>query len=125
MSNHLCSSIILSLRPNCEICMQIVPLDPDDSMFKSCCGKMICRGCNNASNSASDVRHENVFPCPFCRTDLPVSDNEIIERYRTRIKVNSDTAAMVNMGHCYSEGKHGLAQSRQKAIKLFEQAYNI
>ena len=51
-------------REDCPICMLLLPLDDTKSIFKLCCGKLICKGCIHAmrkSGGGKDI-------CAFCRT---------------------------------------------------------
>jgi len=47
----------------CPICMLLLPIDLDQSYFKSCCGKTICNGCIVAMRMS-----EGKDLCAFCRT---------------------------------------------------------
>ena len=48
-------------REECPICMLTLPINANESVFKSCCGKTICNGCDHAML----VRGKNL--CPYCR----------------------------------------------------------
>ena len=47
----------------CPICFLTLPIMYKSSLFKSCCGKVICCGCIYAMK-----KNEGVELCPFCRT---------------------------------------------------------
>ena len=59
--------------------------------------------------------------CPFCRVPVPTSDEEMIERYKKRIKMD-DAVAMYCLGCCYNEGKRRLPQNYDKALEHWHQA---
>ena len=52
-----------------------LPLDTRDSIFKSCCGKIICHGCIYAM-----MMSEGKDVCAFCRSPPSSSDEETIKR---------------------------------------------
>ena len=68
-------------REDCPICMLPLPLDLDQSLFKSCCGKLICDGCN-VSMMKEGIRkgkkNEELDMCAFCRTTSASSVKEEI-----------------------------------------------
>ena len=84
----------------CPLCFLPLPLDPQKSIFWSCCSKIVCMGCNYADRkSKSGGGHR----CPFCREALP--DNEEFERRLVKRIEASDPAALRKMGgKCYNEG---------------------
>lgn len=120
-------------RPECPICMLILPLDPDDSIYKSCCGKIICRGCAVASlrvrikENVAKNRPQKVetAPCPFCRAEAPEDENEMVEMHRRRVEEHQDIWAMYDMGNFYRDGEYGLTRSRRMALKMYERAYDL
>ena len=91
-----------------------------------CCGKVICCGCIYAvqSRAAKAGRSKEDDICPFCRTPLPKSDEEIIKRCEKRIEMN-DAIAITNIGSSYNQGSFGLPQNRAKALKLFHRAAEL
>ena len=47
---ELCTEITpLPPRPDCDICMHIMPLDVSKSKYYGCCGKMVCLACSMRS----------------------------------------------------------------------------
>ena len=55
--------------------------------------------------------------CPFCRTPMPTSDREIIERIKERAAAG-DARAINILGGYYYRGVMGLPQDYGKAMKL-------
>ena len=71
-------------REECPICFLLLPIDEEtETFYRGCCGKSICRGCVYVQldillGAASEEIQEKVLSplssCPFCRTELPKSD---------------------------------------------------
>ena len=104
---------------DCPICFLTLPIMSTGSKYQTCCGKIICSGCIHAVQTMdSDAK------CPFCRVPLPTSDEEMIERYKKRIKMD-DAVAMYCLGCCYNEGKRGLPQNYAKALEIWHRAAEL
>ena len=106
---------------DCPICFLRLPSLGSGRMYMSCCGKMICSGCFHA-----DVydNHGNVIveeKCPFCRTPIATSNEEVNERLKKRMEVG-DAYAFALMGNAYSRGQYGLPQDRAKAVEFWHKA---
>ena len=105
---------------DCPICFIRLPDLGSGSVYMSCCGKVICRGCIYAvqkRDAASGL-------CPFCRTPPLDSDAEMIKRYEKRMNLN-DYWAIRNIASFYSSGERGLPQNHVKALKLWQQAAKL
>ena len=63
-------------KEDCPICFLRLPTLVTGRKYNSCCGKIICSGCIHAITMTSGGNNM----CPFCRTPIPASDEEIIER---------------------------------------------
>ena len=77
---------------DCPICCLPLSFDTTRSttILMSCCGKIICDGCH--------YKNRRIQPkCPFCRKDLPSTNEEWNERLLKRIEVN-DPIALSQMG---------------------------
>ena len=64
---------------DCPICLLCLPSLASGSVYKSCCGKIICCGCDYApvyDNLGNEIIEEK---CPFCRTPTHESDEEYNE----------------------------------------------
>ena len=72
-------------REECPICFLPLPLDPGDSKFQSCCGKVICHGCLYAMTMEAvrkgKMKEEDDL-CPFCREPPYSSDEVLIKRLK-------------------------------------------
>jgi hypothetical protein len=90
----------------CPICFLPLPVDPQKSMFWSCCSETICIGCsytNMISNLHDLVKARS---CAFCREPASTGGEEIRKRLMKRIKAN-DPVAMYQMGkERYDEGDY-------------------
>ena len=85
-------------REECPICMLLLPIDPGDATFHSCCGKLICYGCIHAMNM-EDIKKGKEWEkhlCAFCRTPRPNSDEEQIER-NDKLMKNGNASAFLNL----------------------------
>ena len=89
---------------------------------------MICSGCCYADvydNQGNIIVGKN---CPFCRTPMPTSNEEAIERLKKRMEVG-DTYASFAMGSYYHLGQFGFPQDSAKALGLWHKSgkygYNI
>ncbi|KAL7525944.1 hypothetical protein ACHAXR_001231, partial [Thalassiosira sp. AJA248-18] len=105
---------------DCPICCLRLPLEPSDSQYKACCGKIICNGCAYADMIAGRSKKEN---CPFCRAPDVTSDEEAFEKIEKRIEVG-DVVAMRMLGHRYYKGD-GVPQDYKKALELWNQAAKL
>ena len=109
-------------RDECPICMLPLPLDARKSMFKACCGKLICDGCI-VSMTIEEMRKgkkkEELGICPFCRTcTLGCSINEEIEQIK-KLMVKGNAYAFYTHAVYYAEGRYGVPRDYQKANELF------
>ena len=68
-------------REDCPICMLPLPADSNQTTFHSCCGKLICNGCQHAieERKGGDL-------CAFCRTPNPESNEKEVERTRKQME---------------------------------------
>ena len=106
---------------DCPICFIRLPSMDSGRRYMSCCGKEICSGCCYADvydNLGNIIAGEK---CPFCRTPMPTSKEEAIERLKKRMEVG-DTYAFFSMGSYHSRGAYGLPQDRAKAMELLRKS---
>ena len=108
---------------DCPICFLRLPTMDNGRRYMSCCGKILCSGCFRADvydNLGNIIVGKK---CPFCRTPLPTSD-ENIRRLKKRMEVG-DTYAFFSMGDYYSSGQYGLPQNGAKAIEFWHKAGKV
>ena len=106
---------------DCPICFIRMPTMDSGRMYYDCCGKIICSGCSYADvydNLGNIIADEK---CPFCRTQISTSEEEIIERLKKRIEIG-DEHAIFTMGGLHERGDCGLLQNSAKAVKLWQKA---
>jgi len=112
------------LHEGCPICFLRMPPMVNESIYYSCCGKVICSGCAYAPVYDNQGNKVDRKICPFCRTPIHTSDEEMIERYKIRVEAN-DPEAIRNMGCYYRDGMYGLPQDYTKALELFHRAAEL
>ena len=105
---------------DCPICFIRLPTLSTglEYQYQSCCGKVICSGCDYAplyDNQGNQVDNEK---CPFCRTPTPSSEKEMINRYKKRMELD-DPMAIHSLGSFYREGLYGFPQDYTKALELY------
>ena len=62
--------------------------------------------------------------CPFCNVPMAPSEKELLERCKTRMKLN-DAGAYLMMGVAYRFGSWGLPQDWAKALEMWNQAAEL
>ena len=100
----------------CPICLLPLPHRADRTTVKSCCGKRICDGCVYAMRMS-----EGKDLCAFCRTPLPATDEENMERIK-KIVDKGNAEAFSALAGLYADGVRGIPQDHQKAIELYLKA---
>ena len=108
------------LDEDCPICFLRLPQLGSGQTYMSCCGKLVCRGCNYAVTKKDTAGSL----CPFCRTQGPSSEAEIMKRNKKRMDSN-DAQAVCNLGGFYTRGEYGLPQNYAKALELMQQAAEL
>jgi len=109
---------------DCPICFLRMPTHELGYRYKSCCGKVICSGCEYApvyDDKGNEVPDDK---CPFCRTPYPCSEKEVIIRMKKRVEAN-DPNAIYNLGCDFRDGTCGYSQDYTKALELFHRASEI
>ena len=107
---------------DCPICFIRLPTMHSGRKYMTCCGKTICSGCIHA-----DVydNHGNVIvvkKCPFCRTPMPTSHEEVVERGLEKRMELDDAKAFCMMGSFHDEGEYGFQQDSTKAVEVWQKA---
>lgn len=114
-------------REDCPICMLPMPyksgLCDVNMVYHSCCGKVICTGCLVAAEVEIDKGKMKEL-CAFCRV-APISlDNEEINRYKKRMKLN-DSGAFFMLGGAYARAELGLQEDMSKTLELWNKAADL
>jgi TPR repeat protein len=106
---------------DCPICFIRLPTMDTGQKYYDCCGKKICSGCCYADvydNLGNIIAGEK---CPFCRTPVPTTDEEIIKRRKKRMELG-DAYAFFLMGNNYFYGHCGMPQNSAKAVEFWGKA---
>eukprot|EP00985_Skeletonema_marinoi_P019953 scaffold11626_cov147-Skeletonema_marinoi.AAC.1 len=105
---------------DCPICcLPLAPsIDEKASPMMACCSKIICNGCNIA-NQIREAKGKLLLKCPYCRHQLPQSQEEAAQIRMKRVEVN-DPVAIWRLGvRCRREGDYESAfQHYKKAAEL-------
>ena len=117
----------------CPVSMVPLPLENAQSIYWSCCGKMICTACDEEHKRSLNVtnrkRHKKKLPpleftCAFCRSPVPDNDAEMISSYEER-SGKGDIRAIVNLAGVYVKGDRGLRKNNEKAFELLNRAADL
>ena len=106
-------------RDECPICF--LPHDARQTMFSSCCGKLICRGCIYAMDEEARGRGGEVGLCSFCRTPDATSEEEQVNRTKKLMDANN-AHAFYNLAGYYNQGIMGMPRNNAKANELWLRA---
>jgi tetratricopeptide (TPR) repeat protein len=102
----------------CPICFLPLPLDTSKWTTYTCCSKRVCTGCCYA-NITKEFKEGRKPRCPYCREDLPETQEETDQNEKERVKAN-DPLAIFQMGEKrHREGDfEGAFNYYTKAAKL-------
>ena len=106
-------------RDECPICLLPLPLIEGQTIFKTCCGKLLCNGCIYAMDEEARGRGK-ISLCAFCRTPAP-RDEERVRRIKKLIDADNSHAFFVLAGY-YAGGIKGMPQDMTKANELYLRA---
>ena len=107
-------------REECPICLIPLSLVANESIFMSCCGKIICRGCVHVMREEARGRGKNVL-CAFCREPAPTSAEEEVKRTKKLVEADN-VIGYHHLADCYDHGMMGMPQDMAKANGLFLRA---
>ena len=107
-----------SEEDDCPICQLPLPLDINESMFKSCCMKKVCNGCILAT------RKRGMEDCPFCRAPAPKKESQALAKIQKRVD-KGDPVAIYTLGAQYRHGLLGLEKDVTRAVELYERAAEL
>ena len=60
---------------DCPICCLPLSIDDEQSIWNSCCCKLICTGCN-LSNKKREIKERLEHKCPYCRKAVPKTEEQ-------------------------------------------------
>lgn len=104
----------------CPICMIPLPLDPNETGYMNCCGKLICSGC--ILSHIEVVGRKKMGLCVFCRVDaLVTTDKAILEQDMKLANTGNGEALRIVAGY-YFHGKMGLQQDKAEGLKWLQRA---
>ena len=127
-------------RQDCPVCMLPIPFEKMRSIYSSCCGNVICKGCITKAamhqgerkaivkvkNAPCAFALQTTPPCAFCRSDKPKDDQERVLWFRRRADPPyNDPIAMILLGNAYVNGRYGLPKDPQKAFGFYECAAQV
>jgi len=114
--------------------MQVLPTHESLQTYAYCCGKTVCGSCDFQHSmikaiDENDKRAQKKQPqaprtCEFCRTKLPESDEEILDRLRKRVELK-DPEALFEMALYYRDGDSGLSVDQVKCIELLRESASL
>ena len=105
---------------DCPICVLPFPLDAGQTMFQSCCGKIICNGCILAMIEEAHGRGK-IGLCAFCRNPASSPGEESIKRIKKLMEADN-AYAFHQLAVYYDNGDHGMPQNIEKANELYLKA---
>ena len=133
-------------QDECVLCCYPLPLKRDESVYKVCCGEVICYGCIIAQrrtliigmnvkkpikgSTEEELEFKTILcaklrvVCPFCRARSSKKE-ELLKRLHTRINKYKDPIAMRILGTYYNEGEYGLSKNPKKAEELLKRSYDL
>ena len=105
-------------RDECPICMLLLPLYDTHAgtTFRSCCGKLICDGCEYAMDESGAKGL-----CPFCKSPPSKSNEEEVKRVMKLMEKGNPSAYNNRAGH-YLHGTCSMPQDMAKANELWLKA---
>ena len=101
---------------DCPICFLPLLFDMHESTFCSCCGKIICTGCDYTMTESGAK-----IICAYCRTPPAKSDEEEVRRLKKLMEKGNADAFNQLAGYYYC-GINGMPQNRAKANELYLKA---
>ena len=111
------------LKKDCPICMLPLPSLCTGHKYYSCCGKKVCSGCVFAPiyDHLGNIIGTGKNKCPFCRTPVPTTTEELVKRTKKRVEAG-DANAIYNLAYYYSNGMHGMPRDHDKALECWHKA---
>ena len=107
-------------REECPICMQVLPIHEKLHAYNTCCGKILCGGCD----FQHQIKSEGWPTCAFCRSKIPRSDEKKLMLLRKRVD-STDPNALCTLAMSYGDGYYGLPVDEAKCIDLLRQSADL
>ena len=114
----------IPLREECPICLIPLPINEGFTFF-SCCGKIICDGCNHKSafTEMKKGKRIQVQKCAFCQQTFESTDKKNIKLLK-RLMKNNNPQAFMRMANAYRTGDE-VFQSHTKALEMYIRAAEL
>ena len=115
--------IAIAEREECPVCLIPLP-NEDEIIYRSCCGKLICKGCmyKHMLTEMKKGKHPDDYKCAFCQ-QLSLEGQKRIKSLKKLMKRN-DPIAFVEMARYYISGD-GVIQSNTRAIEMYISAAEL
>ena len=127
------ADIFAPLPPTEDRAICLVPLSPvkSNSLYKTCCGKVICWACYKESEVSINKQNEEknagkklAFTCPFCREPVPTVGPEYVRQLQARCLQNDHNAFRL-MGDLYQRGALEMPRDDLKALDCYIRAVEL
>ena len=102
---------------DCPICQLPLPLEANQSSFRTCCMTRVCNG----SILAAEKR--GMDDCPFCRAPRP-DESQTLAMVRKRVDVG-DPQAICYLSALHVHGRYGLEKDVTRVVELYERAAEL
>ena len=118
---------------DCPICFIPLPRRSLETTYVPCCGKELCTACYRESERVLGIKNGKraekklallKWSCPFCRTPVPTSNEDLIDRNEKRAE-KGDKNAIFALAHFYRGGDYGLAKDLEKSYDLLHRAADL
>jgi len=102
----------------CSVCQLPLPIAMGESMLQPCCMKRVCNGC------ILSCRKCGISSCPFCRTDVPTKESQVLAMVQKRVAV-ADPVAICFLGAHHEWGSYGLEKDTRRTEELCQRAAQL
>jgi len=102
----------------CSVCQLPLPISMEESLLQPCCMKRVCNGCILSG------RRCGISNCPFCRTDVPTKESQVLAMVQKRVAVG-DPVAICFLGAHHERGTYGLEKDTSRTDELCQQAAQL
>ncbi|EJK43869.1 hypothetical protein THAOC_37644 [Thalassiosira oceanica] len=102
----------------CSVCQLPLPIPMEESLLQPCCMKRVCNGCILYGRKCG------MCNCPFCRTDVPTKESQVLAMVQKRVAVG-DPVAICFLGAHHERGTYGLEKDTKRTDELCQQAAQL